>query len=190
MGVCASAPKTAAKVYAVDCKISKLNRKEAEDASSKIKLLLLGAGESGKSTVFKQMRILYGTGYSDAERRAVTPIVFNNTIASMKALLAIAEEAGVAGVPADLCARFAALSDDEEITPGVADLVTRLWADPGVQHAYNERHRFQLFDSAAYFFERVAELARPGYVPTVEDVLKIRVRTSGILGGWAWALWL
>ena len=30
---------------------------------------------------------------------------------------------------------------------------------------------------------QVADLARPDYVPTVEDVLKTRVRTSGILGG-------
>ena len=52
----------------------------------KIKLLLLGAGESGKSTIFKQMRVLYGAPLSEEEKRQITPIVYSNTITSMKIL--------------------------------------------------------------------------------------------------------
>lgn len=38
-------------------------------AESKIiKMLLLGAGESGKSTLFKQMKIINKNGYSEKER--------------------------------------------------------------------------------------------------------------------------
>jgi len=54
--------------------------------SEKIKLLLLGAGESGKSTIFKQMRVLFGAPLTDEERNQITPVVYNNTIASMKLL--------------------------------------------------------------------------------------------------------
>jgi hypothetical protein len=50
------------------------------------KLLLLGAGESGKSTLFKQMISIYGKGFSDEERREYIPIIFTNIIGAMKTL--------------------------------------------------------------------------------------------------------
>lgn len=51
-----------------------------------------GAGESGKSTIFKQMKILYGTSFSDDERKNISPSVCSNTIGSMKTLLQAAED--------------------------------------------------------------------------------------------------
>lgn len=50
------------------------------------KLLLLGAGESGKSTLFKQMITIYGKGFSESERRAYVPVIWSNIISSMKVL--------------------------------------------------------------------------------------------------------
>lgn len=52
-----------------------------------MKLLLLGAGESGKSTIVKQMKIIHETGYSDEERKAYRPVVYSNTIQSMMAII-------------------------------------------------------------------------------------------------------
>ena len=67
-----------------------LERRLAQDEATekkKIKLLLLGAGESGKSTIFKQMRVLYGAPLTEQEKKEVTPIVYVNTISSMKLLV-------------------------------------------------------------------------------------------------------
>jgi len=50
------------------------------------KLLLLGAGESGKSTLFKQMITIYGKGFPEAERKTYVPIIANNVISSIKVL--------------------------------------------------------------------------------------------------------
>jgi len=41
---------------------------QAKQEDEKVKLLLLGAGESGKSTIFKQMKVIYGEQYTDAEK--------------------------------------------------------------------------------------------------------------------------
>jgi len=51
------------------------------------KLLLLGAGESGKSTLFKQMVTLYGKGYSEAEREKLLDVVNSNIIEWMKKII-------------------------------------------------------------------------------------------------------
>jgi len=46
---------------------------------------------------------------------------------------------------------------------------------------YENRSHFQLTDSAKYFFDRLDEVMRSGYIPTEQDVLRSRVRTTGIV---------
>jgi energy-coupling factor transporter ATP-binding protein EcfA2 len=57
------------------------------DMSKQIKVLLLGAGESGKSTIFKQMKIINQSGYTQEECMMFRDIVYGNIIKSMKALV-------------------------------------------------------------------------------------------------------
>ena len=49
-----------------------------------VKLLLLGAGESGKSTFLKQMRILHGEGYNQDALLTFRPVVYSNIVKGMK----------------------------------------------------------------------------------------------------------
>ena len=60
--------------------------KERNLAKDQFKLLLLGAGEGGKSTIVKQMKIIHGSGYSTAERAHYRPIVHLNTLESLCAI--------------------------------------------------------------------------------------------------------
>lgn len=39
---------------------------------------------------------------------------------------------------------------------------------------------YQLNDSAAYFFDGLDRFIQPDYCPTVDDVLRVRVRSTGI----------
>lgn len=128
------------------------------------------------------MRILYGAGYSDDDRRAMVPVVYSNTLTSMRALVSACSELGYPIANSEAAAAFEAIADDAPVDEHVGAIIKSLWADDGVQRAFAERQRFQLNDSAAYFFRRIdAMTAGTDYLPTVEDVLKTRVRTSGIL---------
>lgn len=48
-----------------------------------------------------------------------------------------------------------ALSDDATITPAIAAHIAELWAHTSLQRAYGERNKFQLNDSAKFFFDKV-----------------------------------
>jgi len=74
--------------------IDRVLEKAKQEEESKVKLLLLGAGESGKSTIFKQMRIIYGTPPSDEELKYFGVIVRSNIIVAIKKLAILLEKLG------------------------------------------------------------------------------------------------
>ena len=62
----------------------------------------------------------------------------------------------------------------------VADAVRGLWSDPGVKEAVSRSREFQLNDSAVYYFNSIDRMATPNYMPTDQDILRSRVKTTGI----------
>lgn len=55
-----------------------------------IKLLLLGTGESGKSTVLKQMRLIHGSGFTEAELVQYGKVIWSDAVQSMRILISSA----------------------------------------------------------------------------------------------------
>ena len=51
-----------------------------------VKVLLLGAGESGKSTFLKQMRIIHGQDFDNDALNEFRPIIYGNILKGMKVL--------------------------------------------------------------------------------------------------------
>ena len=79
-GNCVNLDNTDWKSYFIEKFLVFQLKADGERASREVKLLLLGAGESGKSTIVKQMKIIHETGYSDEERKQYKPVVYSNTI--------------------------------------------------------------------------------------------------------------
>lgn len=162
-------------------------QREHEKQVNEVKLLLLGAGESGKSTIVKQMKILHKNGYTDEERKSFRPVVFSNTVQSLMAILramgAIGIDYGDAERKADLRTFFALCTTlpDGQMSQDLAVVMKRLWFDGGVQRCYDRNREYQLNDSAAYYLNSLDRISAVGYVPTQQDVLRTRVKTTGIV---------
>src|SRR3989338_2590712 len=138
-------------------------RKDKKALQQEIKLLLLGAGGSGKSTIAKQMKILYLQGFAPAERKIFREIIYSNVILSMRAIVLAAEKFGI------------------EFSPENVDAIQSLWEDPGLKATLQRSNEFQVNDSAEYFLSQVERLASTDYIPNEQDILHSRARTSGII---------
>lgn len=170
-------------------KIDRDLRADGERQAREVKLLLLGAGESGKSTIVKQMKIIHESGYTSDECKLYRPVVHSNTIQS---LLAIIRAMGQLKIDfkdpsrADDARQFftvagATSSQECEITPELSSLMKRLWQDPGLQHCFARSREYQLNDSASYYLNALDRISQPSYTPTQQDVLRTRVKTTGIV---------
>ncbi|KAL6063563.1 G-protein alpha subunit [Balamuthia mandrillaris] len=159
---------------------------EKRRLENEVKLLLLGAGESGKSTIAKQMRIIHKDGFSAEDRKAYKSIIYNNAISSMRALCQACEDLGIQIAEESAEASTRMLENDEfmnggEMTQQIAADIKTLWQDEGIRSAFARSNEFQLNDSAAYYFDKIDNLAAAGYVPDEQDVLRSRAKTTGII---------
>jgi GTPase SAR1 family protein len=189
MGICSSSDGLTAEQRAAR-RVEQARSKALDQANAQAnaddqqinKLLLLGAGESGKSTLFKQMITIYGKGYPEEERKTFAPIIYNNIITSAKTLCQQSVTFGaVSAENQDALNCINDLKGDEVIDGRIGAFLKALWADAGIQATYEERAQYQLTDSTQYFLERMDDVMEDAYLPSEQDVLRSRVRTTGIV---------
>jgi len=184
---------------AANKKIEEQLKKDRKNAEQEVKLLLLGAGESGKSTVVKQMKIIFLKGFTDEERKAYIDIIHSNVIMAMRTIVYGAERLDIALKDENkaLAEKFTTndILFEQKVTPEIAAAVKTLWADPGVQEVFFKRaSELQLVESCSCFFEDVDRIVADDYTPTEQDLLLARARTTGIteisfeLGGIRWRM--
>ncbi|KAG9045364.1 guanine nucleotide-binding protein subunit alpha [Tulasnella sp. UAMH 9824] len=170
-------------------------KKDKAEAKKQVNILLLGAGESGKSTVLKQMKLMYDGEYTDQERLAYKEIIFANVVQCMSVVLQSLEGLGLAIQTANEPHAEVVTSGDQSslgedhLSQPLSEALIRLWRDPAVVAAVGRSKEFQLNDSATYFFDAVERFSQPGYMPNNQilflnkiDLLqeKLRARNSPI----------
>eukprot|EP01147_Barroeca_monosierra_P005498 gene5498-7190_t len=164
--------------------IDKALRKAGNQSKGIFKILLLGTGESGKSTVVKQMKILYCGGFGMEERERFRMLVYRNCLRSMKSLIDAMDMMDIEFKNPALSEKAFDVLDIPEASfvdlAPYCELFHKLWKDKGLQQAYARRDEFQLSVSTEYFFNKLDALCAPDYMPDNDDILRAREATTGI----------
>lgn len=151
------------------------------------KLLLLGTGNSGKSTFFKQLTQIHGKGFAEDDFNAASKHIQDAVVVQMKNLLNTfksdmdSDEFKV-DLPGELlqkARRILNLSPEKPLSD-VVDDIADLWAHELIKEAYTNRTNLGIADSAPHFFDELDRIRQPTYRPTAEDILLARIPTTGM----------
>ncbi|XP_068090189.1 guanine nucleotide-binding protein subunit alpha-15-like isoform X2 [Hyperolius riggenbachi] len=165
----------------INRKLKYYKRKERRE----LKILLLGTGESGKSTFIKQMRILHGAEFTDEERKTYARLIHQNIVTCAQSLVGALET-----LKCNYVLRENKINGEliksldvhslRRIEKHHAAAIKKLWCDPGILQCYARRSEFQLLDSAYYYLTNLERITQDGYLPTVDDIVRIRMPTTGL----------
>eukprot|EP00466_Bigelowiella_natans_P011747 jgi/Bigna1/90090/estExt_fgenesh1_pg.C_620024 len=171
-----------------DAKVTRRLDLMNREAKETIRILLLGTGDCGKSTLVKQLKLVYKGGFSKSERMDSRETIRMNTIDSIKQLITGCRELY------DLEQKYEALADrvmelpakNEEgggVTVSTEDIdaIENLYKNSEmIKRAVEHKSLFYLLDSYEYFLTRVREIFKQDYMPSSLDILRARTKTRGI----------
>ncbi|ERT01591.1 guanine nucleotide-binding protein alpha-3 subunit [Sporothrix schenckii ATCC 58251] len=187
MGACMSSNSEEVEQKKRSQKIDKDLEEDSKRLRRECKILLLGSGESGKSTIVKQMKIIHLKGYSEDELFSYRPTVFKNLLECAKAVINAMRQFEIELESDEIRAYCDFLLDysigsgpQPSIDPKVGEAVLALWEDPVRGQLMERQTEFYLMDSAGYFFDEVRRIVHPDYIPNEMDVLRARTKTTGI----------
>ena len=150
--------------------IARRLREISNERASTLKILLLGTGDSGKTTVFKQMKILYGGGVEREEKLGARRPIFQELV---KGAQAVIDACGVLPGTRELEQPKSVLAANvlEDIDPDrvrelseeTASAINTLWNDEDFQAAWAKRSDIQVIESWGKFASKCEKLSGLGW---------------------------
>ncbi|KAH1244650.1 Guanine nucleotide-binding protein alpha-1 subunit [Glycine max] len=167
---------------AQDAEIERRIKLETKAEKHIQKLLLLG------------IKLLFQTGFDEAELKSYIPVIHANVYQAIKVLHDGSKELAQNDVDSskyvishenqnigEKLSEIGARLDYPCFTKELAQEIERLWEDAAIQETCARGNELQVPDCAHYFMENLERLSDANYVPTKEDVLYARVRTTGVV---------
>merc|ERR1711931_265394 len=134
------------------------------------------------------MKIIHEDGFSGDDVKQYKPVVYSNTIQSLAAILRAMDSLGIEFADKDRKADAKLVNDVvtrmEDTEPYSAELLAAMknvWVDASLQECFSRAREYQLNDSAQYYLDSLDRLGAKDYQPTEQDILRTRVKTTGIV---------
>jgi len=153
------------------------------EALFNFKFLLLGAGESGKSTIVKQFRLINNKKPDQRELDSIAVSLNTNVIDCFKSLISAAHKFSYELDAEDnkTAEEIHTFEENDRIKPEQATAMLKLWRSEAIRQTYNRRSEFWILDACEYYMDNLERFTEPNFVPVEEDIVRARVRTTGIV---------
>jgi len=190
--VCAIQPLENASEDKISQEIDKRHKDDYRKISKESRILLIGTGEAGKTTVMKQIQIFHDKGFTEEQKLDFKAIIYKQVIKNVKILIRESAKTDNTATQtfdmerANRINQFEeriadSISFDIQVTPQLWEDLKEIWADKSIQETYNYNYKFILDDSTKYFLDKLDILSSKDYKPDYQDILRLRVKTAAVV---------
>eukprot|EP00484_Ammonia_sp_Unknown_P029191 CAMPEP_0197026556 /NCGR_PEP_ID=MMETSP1384-20130603/6611_1 /TAXON_ID=29189 /ORGANISM="Ammonia sp." /LENGTH=358 /DNA_ID=CAMNT_0042455243 /DNA_START=111 /DNA_END=1187 /DNA_ORIENTATION=+ len=156
----------------------------AEDKKT-YKVLFLGSGGCGKSTLFKQLKKTYGTGFTAKDKHDARSGIAFFVIDTMQTLLEdenchIDEFKDEEVKTAAQQIKSLKANSTPSLDAATTNSIKILWRQQEIKDLFDETAKLYLNGPCAYFFDSIDRISDPNFDPTDQDILMQRRPTVGI----------
>eukprot|EP01083_Nonionella_stella_P087833 244522_1 len=172
-----------------------------------IKTLILGSGGVGKTTVYKCIKLackdMNGCNQypTDIDLRDTQQMSRQNAVQGIATLLKASDFTStsiITQMSVQKIQAFKTCTFEEQLLPlplhgshglnyaslqTLGQAIDTVWTLNEVQHAFNQRmrKRFAFPDNMDYFYNKIQHVMSESYVPSMDDCLRVRIRTTGLM---------
>jgi len=145
-------------------------------------MIYAGTGDAGKSTFIRQLRNIFEAGIVKTERLKFTNILRDNCLMGVQKLVSGCSEFHI-DIPDHLKEPSNQVLNATHLTPALSDCIILLWDSGCIKQVLQYHKSLQLpggLSGITYYVANVHRFADEDYEPTSEDVIRAKLRTTGV----------
>lgn len=134
------------------------------------------------------MKIIHDKGYTTEEKKMFKQLVNSNAIQSLSIIVQNMHHLGIAYKDKnieDLAQTFNQRAEEwierGAMNDNIARQMQRIWSDEGIVMCFEHGFEYGLPESASYFLDALDRISLTDYIPSEQDILRCRSKTTGIV---------